>query len=91
VNRCICGHDRDTHLQDSLGAECTNRYCACETWRPYTRTRKARTTRPTTSQPEPSRDPAVYDRLEPCPSQSARLRHLAKTETCKTCGVEGAP
>lgn len=25
----------------------------------------------------------------PCPSRSARLRHLARAEHCDTCGVEG--
>lgn len=85
MNRCVCGHDRDTHLNDGLGDECTNRYCACPQWRPQSRTRKALPPPPVV----PVRDPAIYDRLEPCPSRSARLRHLAKTETCPTCGVEG--
>jgi hypothetical protein len=31
----------------------------------------------------------VNDRLEPCGTESARRRHLARMEHCDTCRVEG--
>ncbi len=33
---------------------------------------------------------AVHDRLVPCPSVSSRRRHLALTQQCAACKVDGA-
>lgn len=34
--------------------------------------------------------PALHDRLLPCRTPSARRRHIAKTEQCAACGIDGA-
>lgn len=37
------------------------------------------------------RNPAVYDRREPCGTDSARRRHLARAQVCTVCRVSVGP